>query len=285
MFPWSCQILQFFQLSLIVLLVTFRRLLRIVNVPIDERRDGFLLWIQKNFNFLLYGKSFFFIWDKCWLQFRFNFIIRFMFHQFSMGVESAPGHRCPSGFCDVCVNWNWSENGRHTHSTRNVLYEYALLCAVSCCINLRTVSRNDRIGTVSPQYDSACESIEPFCWWIFCHINCTGISSHQNEWSDGFWESSELTNIFRTRHIYNVAHVHSPTARGFPNIFYPNTINLERKTQITAKFGHNEHEHMTLLTTFDANEVLPSFTSFMISTIVSLHCLDVSEWFIAHLAR
>lgn len=81
-----------------------------------------------------------------------------------MGVESAPGHRYPSGFCDVCVNWNWSGNGRHTHSTRNVLYEYGPLCAISCCINLRTVSRNDRIGTVSHQYDSVCESIEPFCW-------------------------------------------------------------------------------------------------------------------------
>lgn len=205
-----------------------------------------------------------------------------------MAVELAPEHSYPFGFCDVCVDWNLWGNDRRIHGTRSVLCEYGLLCAISCCINRQIVSRNDRIGTVSLQYDSVCESIRPFCWWIFCHINHTGISSHRNELSDGFEENFWLPNIFRKRHIYNVAHDHNPIVRDFPNIFYPNMIRLERETWVkhacleTTATGTWQS---TLLTTFDANEILPLFASFMISPIMSLHCLDVSKRFNAHLAR
>lgn len=89
--------------------------------------------------------------------------IRLMFHQFLMAVESAPGHSYPFGFCDVCADWNLSGIDRRTHGKRNVLYEYGLPCAISCCINPQIFYRNDRIGTASLQYDSVCESIKPFC--------------------------------------------------------------------------------------------------------------------------
>lgn len=128
---------------------------------------------------------------------------------------------CPFGHYDVYVALNLWDIYRHIHSKRIFLFQCGLSCEPSSWLNQQIFSRNCHICTVFHScVDTVYVIVDQFGVEIFSRKNYMKNFSHPYASSYVFSANFLSPKVFHNHRIYNVVHVHNPTAHDCPNMFY-----------------------------------------------------------------